>query len=113
MSTRTDAPLAQWAKGFVTLTGPTTVRMPVALRPVSVAAPAEVSAEVADGSVGIDATAGFDGDLVLTTAGKAREMGVPEDKLVYLHGHSDIKDALSISMQSRFEASISFDECLL
>ena len=32
--------------------------------------------------------------LVLTTAGKAREMGVPEDKLVYLHGHSDIKDAL-------------------
>ncbi|MBX7513551.1 hypothetical protein K3179_03220 [Qipengyuania sp. GH38] len=32
--------------------------------------------------------------LVLTTAGKARELGVAEDKWVYLHGHADVKDAL-------------------
>ena len=32
--------------------------------------------------------------LVLTTAGKARELGVPEDKWVYLHGHADVKDTL-------------------
>ena len=67
--TRTDADLAEWASGFVTLTGPTTVRMPLALRPVSVAAPAEVSAEVEDGSVEIGITPGFDGELSLTTAG--------------------------------------------
>ena len=67
--TRTDAPLAAWASGFVTLTGPTTVRMPVALRPVSVAAPAEVSATAADGSVGITVTSGFSGELDLATQG--------------------------------------------
>ena len=70
--TRTDAALARWATGFITLTGPTTVRMPVALRPVSVAAPAEVSAEPADGSVGITVTAGFSGQLDLATQGLAK-----------------------------------------
>ena len=40
--TRTDAKLGQWARGFVTLDGPTRVRMPVAVRPVSVQAPSEV-----------------------------------------------------------------------
>ena len=48
--TRTDAPLAQFAKGFVTLTGPTRVRMPVALRPVAVKAPASVAGTGADGT---------------------------------------------------------------
>lgn len=69
--TRTDADLAQFATGFITLTGPTTVRMPVALRPVSVAAPAEVEAAVADGSVDITVTAGFEGELDLTSQGLA------------------------------------------
>ena len=46
--------------------------MPVALRPVSVAAPAEVSAEPADGSVGITVTAGFTGELDLATQGLAQ-----------------------------------------
>lgn len=69
--TRTDAALAEWATGFVTLTGPTTVRMPVAVRPVSVAAPAEVSAAVEDGSVEIGITPGFTGELELETAGFA------------------------------------------
>ena len=32
--------------------------------------------------------------LVLTTAGKARKLGVPEERWVYLHGHADVKDAL-------------------
>ncbi|MGB0907686.1 MAG: enoyl-CoA hydratase-related protein [Maricaulaceae bacterium] len=32
--------------------------------------------------------------LVLTTVGKARELGVPEDKWVYLHGHSAVKESL-------------------
>ncbi len=69
--TRTDADLAEWATGFITLQGPTTVRMPVAVRPVSVAAPAEVSGAAQDGSVRIGITPGFDGELDLTTAGLA------------------------------------------
>ncbi|MDB2439704.1 enoyl-CoA hydratase-related protein [Hellea sp.] len=32
--------------------------------------------------------------LVLTTVGKARELGVPEDKWVYLHGYSKVEDNL-------------------
>ena len=32
--------------------------------------------------------------LVLTTAGKARELGIADDKMVFLHGHSAIKDKL-------------------
>ncbi len=52
--------------------GPTTVRMPVALRPVSVAAPAEVSAEPADGSVDVSITAGFTGELELAAQGLAK-----------------------------------------
>ena len=47
--TRTDAPLGQFSTGFVTLTGPPTVRLPVALRPVSVKAPATVRGTGADG----------------------------------------------------------------
>lgn len=70
--TRTTAPLAQFAKGFITLTGPTTVRLPVALRPVSVAAPAEVSAPVEAGTAQIGITPGFDGELALTTQGLAK-----------------------------------------
>ncbi|WP_336920941.1 S8 family serine peptidase [Aquipuribacter sp. SD81] len=69
--TRTDAELASFATGFITLEGPTTVRMPVALRPVSVAAPAEVTADVADGSVEVGITPGFTGSLPLETAGLA------------------------------------------
>ncbi len=70
--TRTDADLGEWATGFITLQGPTTVRMPVALRPVSVSAPAEVSAPVQAGSVEIAVTPGSSGELELETQGLAR-----------------------------------------
>ena len=70
--TRTTAPLAQFAKGFVTLTGPTTVRMPVALRPVSVKAPTSVSGTGADGRATIDITAGYSGDLDVVPSGLAK-----------------------------------------
>lgn len=32
--------------------------------------------------------------VILTSVGKARELGVPEDRWVYLHGYSDIADKL-------------------
>ena len=66
---RTDAPLSQWAFGHVTLTGPTTVRLPVALRPVSVKAPTSVTGTGVDGSTEVPITGGFTGDLQVSTAG--------------------------------------------
>lgn len=69
--TRSTAPLAAWSTGFVTLTGPEVVRMPVALRPVSVSAPAEVSGTGAAGSVDVTVGAGFTGDLQVSQGGLA------------------------------------------
>jgi len=69
--TRTDAPLDEFATGFVTLTGPTTVRMPVALRPASVVAPAEVRGRGVNGSVPVTITPGFTGTMNITPSGLA------------------------------------------
>lgn len=66
---RTNAPLSQWAFGHVTLTGPTTVRLPVALRPVSVKAPTSVTGTGVDGSTEVPITGGFTGDLQVSPAG--------------------------------------------
>jgi subtilisin family serine protease len=66
------APLGKFAKGWVTLTGPTTVRMPVALRPVSVKAPASVQGTGTEGSVEVPITAGFTGDLTVNPSGLAK-----------------------------------------
>ncbi len=57
--------------GAVTLTGPTTVRLPVALQPLSVDAPPDVSGTGVSGSVEVPLTAGFTGDLAITTHGMA------------------------------------------
>ena len=70
--TRDRAELAQFAKGFVTLTGPTVVRMPVALRPVSVKAPTSVSGTGADGRTPIEITAGYTGQLDVVPSGLAK-----------------------------------------
>jgi subtilisin family serine protease len=69
---RTSAPLGQFVKGWVTLTGPTAVRMPVALRAVSVKAPAEVHGTGVTGSVEVPITAGFDGQLTVDPSGLAK-----------------------------------------
>ena len=70
--TPTTAPLGQFATGFVTLTGPTTVRIPVALRPVSVKAPAEVSGNGSTGFTEVDITAGYTGILDIKPSGLAK-----------------------------------------
>jgi hypothetical protein len=70
--TRTTAPLGQFATGFVTLSGPTRVRIPVALRPVSVKAPAVVSGAGTTGSVDVPITAGFTGSLAVRPTGLAK-----------------------------------------
>jgi subtilisin family serine protease len=70
--TRTTAPLRAFSTGFATLTGPTAVRLPVALRPVSVSAPATVRGTGATGSVPVEITAGFTGSQDVVPAGLAR-----------------------------------------
>ncbi len=70
--TRTTAPIGQWATGFMTLTGPTTVRLPIALRPVSVAVPPEVSGTGTTGSVAIPLVAGMTGPLAIGVDGLAK-----------------------------------------
>ncbi|PKH41890.1 pre-peptidase C-terminal domain-containing protein [Nocardioides alpinus] len=66
-----SAVLGQFSSGFATLTGPTTLRLPVALRPVSVSAPAEVTASGAGGSADVAITAGFSGQLDVKPSGLA------------------------------------------
>lgn len=67
--TRTTAPLGEWTKGWVKLTGPTAVRLPVALRPVAVEAPASISGTGVDGSITVPITAGYSGSLQVTPEG--------------------------------------------
>ncbi len=69
---RTTAPLLQFSTGYLVLDGPTRVRLPIALRPVSVAAPAEVAGSGTDSSAPIDVTAGFTGDLAVGVTGLAQ-----------------------------------------
>jgi subtilisin family serine protease len=74
--TRTDARLGHYAQGAVTLSGPTRVRLPVALKPVSVAAPTSVSGTGTTGSTTVPLTAGFTGPLTVTPRGLAKSTTV-------------------------------------
>jgi len=69
---RTSAPLGRWATGFLTLDGPTHLRLPIAVRPVSVSAPAEVSGTGVTGAVDVPIKAGFTGDLPVAVSGLAK-----------------------------------------
>ena len=72
--TSSTAELAQFSTGFVTLEGAgvPTVRLPVALRPVSVKAPATVSGTGAAGSTDVPITAGFTGAQEVKPTGLAK-----------------------------------------
>lgn len=68
--TRTTAALDQFATGSLTWTsGSTVVRSPIAIQPVAIVAPTEVSGEGVNGSVGVTVTPGADADIPLTTTG--------------------------------------------
>ncbi|MFA6297711.1 MAG: S8 family serine peptidase [Nocardioides sp.] len=70
--TRTTAPLGTWSSGFITLTGPTRVRIPVAIQPLAVQAPAEVTGSGVTGSTDITVTPGFTGQLDVSATGLAK-----------------------------------------
>jgi len=80
--TRDDAPLGEFTMGWVTLTGPTTVRIPVALRPVSVKAPSSVEGTGTSGSVEVPITAGYTGDLAVDPTGLAKADVISNDVAV-------------------------------
>jgi hypothetical protein len=69
---RTSAPLGRWATGFLTLDGPTRLRLPIAVRPVSVTAPTEVQGTGVTGAVDVPIKAGFTGNLPVQVNGLAK-----------------------------------------
>jgi subtilisin family serine protease len=56
--TRTTAGFDTWAKGYLKLTGPSRVRLPIAVKPVALGAPAEVTGTGTDGSTEVPVTVG-------------------------------------------------------
>lgn len=79
---RTTAPVGRFAHGSVVLDGPTRVRLPVALRPVSVDAPEELRGSGVEGSVTMPLTAGSTGEVAVDSAGlvpATTQTGVAED----------------------------------
>ncbi|GAB2849497.1 S8 family serine peptidase [Microbacterium insulae] len=69
--TKTTAEAEQWATGFLTWTGPTTVRSPIAVYPVTADAPEEVAGEGISGSTAVTITPGVSGELALNLGGLA------------------------------------------
>jgi hypothetical protein len=67
--TRTTAPIGQFSNGYLLLDGPTRVRLPISLRPVSVRAPGEISGIGTEGSVTVPITAGSNGELQVDVTG--------------------------------------------
>ncbi|MEO6942958.1 MAG: S8 family serine peptidase, partial [Terrimesophilobacter sp.] len=68
--TRTTAPLDQFSTGYLTWTsGTTIVRSPIAIQPVTIVAPREVSGTGLSGTVGVTVTPGGAGDIPLSTTG--------------------------------------------
>lgn len=73
-----------YAKGFITLTGNKghVVRIPVAVQPLRVKAPAEASGTGASGSATLTGTAGFTGALTTRVTGLAGATPVPDSVAV-------------------------------
>lgn len=70
---RTTATLDEFATGSLTWTsGDTTVRSPLAARPVTIIAATEVAGEGVTGSVDVSVTPGGTGDIALATTGLSR-----------------------------------------
>jgi len=70
--TRTTAEEDEWTTGALTWRGANlSVRSPIALKPVAVVAPDQVTGTGAEGSTDVTITSGVDGELPVTTAGLA------------------------------------------
>jgi hypothetical protein len=77
--TRTDAALDTFATGSLDwVSGDTVVHSPIAVRPVTLVAPGEVTGSGVDGSVDVTVTPGGDGDIPLTASGLAAGTRQPD-----------------------------------
>ncbi|WP_246093057.1 S8 family peptidase [Subtercola boreus] len=92
--TRTDAPLNEYTTGYLTwANGDQTVRSPIALQPVPIAAPYEVDGTGTTGSVDVTVTPGSDGDIPLVVEGLAKAdllVADNQDPKIPLDGHSAV-----------------------
>ncbi|MEF2975597.1 S8 family peptidase [Subtercola sp. YIM 133946] len=95
--TRTDAPLNEFTTGYLTwANGDTTVRSPIAIQPVPIAAPLEVDGTGTTGSVDVTVTPGSDGDVPLVAEGLAKGTQLiadNQDPKIPLDGHSAVAPA--------------------
>ncbi|QJU54827.1 S8 family serine peptidase [Herbiconiux sp. KACC 21604] len=83
----TDAPLDEFATGYLTWSGENgDVRSPVAVRPVAIAAPYEVTGEGNTGSVSVPVTPGVDGEVPLAVTNLAEGVLVEDESAS--DGHS-------------------------
>jgi subtilisin family serine protease len=77
--TRTDAPLDAFATGSLDwVSDSTLVHSPIAVRPVTIVAPAEASGTGVNGSVDVTVTPGGNGDIPLSTSGLAAGVHQPD-----------------------------------
>ena len=87
--TRTTAPLDAFTTGSLTWTsGSTTVRSPIAIKPVTIVAPASASGTGTYGSVDVTVTPGGDGDIPLATTGLTAGTLQPDPTVGGAPGHS-------------------------
>jgi subtilisin family serine protease len=94
--TRTTAPAEQWTTGFLTWTsGDTQVRSPLAIRPATAEAPAEVSGTGLSGTTNVEILPGFSGELPLNLSGLTAEtlLTDPDNPVEGHSGNQDSGDA--------------------
>jgi subtilisin family serine protease len=96
------APVNTYATGAIVWSdGAHSVRSPVAVRPIALDAPDEISAAGADGSVSFDVTFGYEGDY--TAAAHGLEPATMTDGNVVDDPANDINTALSTGVGVTFE----------
>lgn len=93
---RTDAAAEQWTSGFLTWTGDgTQVRSPIAIRPATAEAPAEVSGTGLSGSTAVEILPGVGGELPLSVSGLVAQtlLADPDNPVAGHSGSQDSGDA--------------------
>jgi hypothetical protein len=104
---RTDAPLGRFSQGRLVLDGPTRLRLPIALRPVSVRAPEQVSGTGAQGSVSVPVTGASTGELPVEVSGPVASEVVSDVARNITDGYEDEQyhcfEVLEGSRAARFD----------
>ncbi|WP_296192411.1 S8 family serine peptidase [uncultured Microbacterium sp.] len=106
--TATTAPAEEWASGFLTWSGTTEIRSPIAVYPVTAEAPAAVTGTGITGSTDVTITPGVDGSLPLTLSGLAPATLLTDPEFP-VAGHSGDQDSFyaeGAQYNNYFEATV-------